>query len=84
MEQKIVEGSEVEFVMIDDVLRFHNQVFVPSDDELRRKILTKAYSSLYTTHPKSVKIYQNLGRSFWWFGMKMDVTDFIAKCLVCQ
>lgn len=69
--------------MVGDMLRFCAQVCMPYNDDLRGKILIKAYSSFYTTHPRSVKMYQALRRSFWWFGMKKNVANFMVKCLVC-
>ena len=35
-------------------------------------------------HPGSTKMYQDLKVSYWWFGMKRDVSEFVTKCLVCQ
>ena len=29
-------------------------------------------------------MYQDLKRQYWWEGMKRDVTNFVAKCMVCQ
>lgn len=84
MRQKVAKTTKTEFSMVDDVLKFCNQVYVPSDDDVRHKILMKAYSSFYTSHIKSVKISQDLRRSFWWYGMKVDVATFVVKCLVCQ
>ena len=35
-------------------------------------------------HPGSTKMYQDLKTSYWWFGMKRDVSKFVTKCMVCQ
>ena len=35
-------------------------------------------------HPGSIKMYQDLKTSYWWSGMKRDVSKFVAKCMVCQ
>ena len=35
-------------------------------------------------HPGSTKMYQDLKTSYWWFGMKRDVSEFVTKCMVCQ
>ena len=29
-------------------------------------------------------MYQDLKVSYWWFGMKRDVSEFVIKCMVCQ
>ena len=31
-----------------------------------------------------MKMYQDLKTSYWWPGMKEDVSDFVTKCMVCQ
>lgn len=56
MRQMVVEGIQFKFVLVDDVVRFHNRVYVLSDDELRHKTLTEVHSPLYVIHLKSVKI----------------------------
>ena len=35
-------------------------------------------------HSGSTKMYQDLKNSYWWFGMKRDVSKFVTKCMVCQ
>jgi len=29
-------------------------------------------------------MYKDLKESFWWNGVKTNVADFVAQCLVCQ
>ncbi|WVZ93465.1 hypothetical protein U9M48_039443 [Paspalum notatum var. saurae] len=41
-----------------------NRLVVPKDMELRKKILDEAHTSLFTMHPGSNKMYQDLKRSF--------------------
>ena len=70
--------------MIDEVLKFRKKVCIPQDLELRKKILSEAHDTLYTAHPGGVKMYQDLKKTYWWIGMKKDIGDYVAKCLVCQ
>ncbi|GKA69575.1 putative nucleotidyltransferase, ribonuclease H [Tanacetum coccineum] len=46
--------------------------------------VTKAYSSPFSIHPGSTKMYRDFKHNFWWNGMKHDVARFVAKCLTCQ
>ena len=46
--------------------------------------MEEGHKSRLSTHPSMTKMYQDLKQSFWWNGMKTDVTDFVASCLVCQ
>ena len=66
------------------VLYYKDRVCVPDDDELRKVILEEAHSGSFAIHPGSTKMYQDLKMSFWWSGMKRDVSEFVTKCLVCQ
>ncbi|WVZ63809.1 hypothetical protein U9M48_013414 [Paspalum notatum var. saurae] len=47
---------------LDDqgVLWFKNRLVVPKDMELRKKILDEAHTSMFTMHPGSNKMYQDL------------------------
>ena len=59
-------------------------VCVPEVEEIKKKILKEAHTSLYTAHPGSTKMYHNLKSTFWWPNMKNDVAEFVAHCLTCQ
>lgn len=45
-------------------------------------MLKEAYNSPYTSHPSSMKFYQDLKQNFRWEGMKKDVPKFVNKCFV--
>ena len=63
---------------------YKDRVCVPNDCELKKSILDEAHNGSFSIHPGSTKMYQDLKRSFWWSGMKRDVSEFVTKCLVCQ
>ncbi|WVZ52434.1 hypothetical protein U9M48_003489 [Paspalum notatum var. saurae] len=48
----------------EGVLWFKNRLVVPKDMELRKKILDEAHASMFTLHPGSNKMYQDLKRKF--------------------
>lgn len=29
-------------------------------------------------------MYQDLKLNFWWYGMKKDIANFAASCMMCQ
>ena len=68
----------------DGILRFRDRVCVPGNWRLRKQILEDGHKSRLSIHPSMTKIYRDLKQSFWWNGMKIDVADFVASCLVCQ
>ena len=83
--KQIEDSKETEFeVKEDGVLYYKDRVCVPDDNDLRKAILEEAHSGFFTIHPGSTKMYQDLKMSFWWSGMKRDVSEFVTKCLVCE
>lgn len=48
---------------------------IPTDLEVKDKILREVHQTPYTAHPKSTKMYKDLEQHFLWEGMKKDVTD---------
>ncbi|WVZ70454.1 hypothetical protein U9M48_019123 [Paspalum notatum var. saurae] len=71
---------------LDDqgVLWFKNRLVVPKDMELRKKILDEAHMSMFTMHPGSNKLYQDLKQKFWWTRMKREIAKYVSECDVCQ
>ncbi|WVZ52488.1 hypothetical protein U9M48_003542 [Paspalum notatum var. saurae] len=66
------------------VLWFKNRLVVPKDMELRKKILDEAHTSMFTLHPGSNKMYQDLKQKFWWTRMKREIAKYVSECDVCQ
>ncbi|KOM49485.1 hypothetical protein LR48_Vigan08g031200 [Vigna angularis] len=74
-----------EFVLSKDgIFRFKNRVCIPAKSELKHLILDEGHKSRISIHPGMTKMYKDLKESFWWNGMKRDVAEFVAACLVCQ
>jgi len=68
----------------DGILRFRDRICVPGEWRLRKQILEEGHKSRLSIHPGMTKMYHDLKQSFWWNGMKTDIADFVASCLVCQ
>ena len=82
---QIGDGKETEFTVNEnEVLNYKDRVCVPDDNDLRKAILEEAHSGSFSIHPGSTEMYRDLRMSFWWSGMKRDVSKFVTKCLVCQ
>ena len=83
--KQIGDGKETEFEVKEDrSLYYKDKVCVPNDCEIKKAILDEAHNGSFAIHPGSTKMYQDLKMSFWWSGMKRDVSEFVTKCLVCQ
>ena len=82
---QIGNGKGIEFTVNEDgVLYYKDRIYVPDDNDLRKAILKEAYSGSFAIHPGSTKKYQDLKMSFWWSGMKREISEFVTKCLVFQ
>jgi hypothetical protein len=46
-------------------------------------ILKEAHETTYSIHPGSEKMYQVLKKRFWWYGMKREITEYVARCDSC-
>ena len=83
--QLVSTGDKTDFV-IDGRggLLYKNRLCVPNDIELKKKILYESHNTIFTMHPGSNKMYQDMKQSYWWQGMKKDISKYVAKCLTCQ
>ncbi|WVZ53053.1 hypothetical protein U9M48_004043 [Paspalum notatum var. saurae] len=68
----------------EGVLWFKNHLVAPKDMELRKKILDEAHTSMFTMHPSSNKMYQDLNQKFWWTHIKRKIAKYVSECDVCQ
>ena len=68
----------------DGLLRFKNQICIPSNDVLRSLILNKAHREVYMAHPGVTKMRADLKPLFFWKGMKADIVNYVARFLECQ
>jgi len=68
----------------DGAMLFEGRVCIPNDSELKRLILKEAHKSSFSIHPGATKMYQDLMRDYWWPGMKTDIAEFVARCILCQ
>jgi hypothetical protein len=51
---------------------------------IRELILKEAHETVYSIHLGSEKMYQDLKKIFWWYGMKREISEYVAVCDNCQ
>ena len=84
-ERNTITGEERQRIEDEKgLLRFASRVWVPNVQELRREILHEAHNSRYSIHPGSIKMYRDLKEYYWWPNMKVDIAEWVSKCLTCQ
>ena len=84
--EEVKRDSKLDFALLDDgILRFGNRLCVPNDGNLRRELLEEeAHYSILAVHLGGTKMYKDLKQNYWWSGMKRDIAQYVAQCLVCQ
>jgi hypothetical protein len=68
----------------EGLLWYKGRICVPNVKELKAKILREAPESAYSIHPGGNKMYHDLKATYWWYGMKRDVAEYVALCDTCQ
>jgi hypothetical protein len=51
---------------------------VPNIEELKDKILCDAHESTYSIHTRGNKMYHDLKATYWWYGTKRDIAEYVA------
>ncbi|XP_010687153.1 uncharacterized protein LOC104901298 [Beta vulgaris subsp. vulgaris] len=46
--------------------------------------MDETHSSPYSEHPGGDTLYMDMKQTFWWPNRKLEVAEFMAKCLTCQ
>jgi hypothetical protein len=64
----------------EGVLWYKGSICMPNVKKLKDKILCEAHESAYSIHPEGNKMYNNLKDTYWWYGMKRDVAEYVALC----
>ena len=83
--EQVQEGKAGEFqVSSDGSLRYRDRLCVPRDPVLKNRVLEEAHHSRFSIHPGGTKMYRDLKEKFWWYGMKREIAEYVAKCLTCQ
>jgi hypothetical protein len=68
----------------EGVVWFKDRLCVPDIKSIWELILKEAHETAYSIHPGSEKMYQDLEKRFWWYDMKREITEYVAKCDSCQ
>jgi hypothetical protein len=68
----------------EGVLWYKGRICVPNVKELKDKILREVHESAYSIHPGGNNKYHDLKATYWCYGMKRDVAEYVALCDTCQ
>jgi hypothetical protein len=65
------------------VVWFKDCLCVPNVQSILDLILKEAHETAYSMHPGSEKMYQDLKKKLWWYGMKREIAEHVAICDSC-
>jgi hypothetical protein len=83
--QLIIDGKGKDFHEdAEVVVWFKDRLCVPDIKSIREVILKEAHEKAYSIHPGSEKMYQDLKKRLWWYGMKRERAEYVAVCDSCQ
>jgi hypothetical protein len=83
--QLIIDGKGPDFREdAKGVMWFKDILCVSDIKSIRELILKEAHETSYSIHPGSEKMYQELNKRFWWYGMKREIAEYVARCDSCQ
>jgi hypothetical protein len=81
----IIDGKGKDFREdAEGVVWFKDRMWVPDIKSIQELILKEAHAIAYSIHPGSEKMYQDLKKRFWWYGMKKEIAEYVAICNSCQ
>jgi hypothetical protein len=83
--QNTMMVSIVEGFMFDDdgLLRLKNRICIPPNNALRSLILNEAHRAMYMAHLGVMKIRVDLKPLLFWKVMKVEIVNYVARCLEC-
>ncbi|GJZ36750.1 putative reverse transcriptase domain-containing protein [Tanacetum coccineum] len=65
----------------DGTLCFNGRSWLPCYGDLRTVIMHESHKSMYSIHPGSKKMYQDMKNLYWWPNMKANIATYVSKCL---
>jgi hypothetical protein len=85
IKRNIKEEKSPGFLEDDEgVLWYKGRICVPNVKELKDKILRESHESAYSIHLGGNKMYHDLKATYWCYGIKRDVAEYVALCDTCQ
>ncbi|GJX64550.1 putative reverse transcriptase domain-containing protein [Tanacetum coccineum] len=68
---------------MDGTLCLNGKSWLPCYGDLTTMIMHESHKSIYSIHPSSDKMYQDMKKLYWWPNMKADIATYVRKYLTC-
>ena len=64
--QLVRDENKTDYSVVDDGGLYYKKILcLPTDKELKKKLLHEAHNIVFTMHPGSNKMYRNLKQYYW-------------------
>ena len=73
-----------EWSVEQNLILFRGMVYVPNDDNIRRKLVALHHDSPVAGHPGRWKTTELVMRNYWWPGMTKYITAYVKGCDPCN
>jgi hypothetical protein len=68
----------------DGLLTYKGRLYIPNCGNLKRFIMDEIHKIPYIGHPGYRKMITTTKKLFYWPVLKMEIANYLAKCLECQ
>ena len=68
----------------DGLLTYKGKIYIPNVAYLRRVVMDEIHQTPYSGHPGYQKMIATARKQYFWPGMKMDMAEYISRCMKCQ
>ena len=79
-QERLINGFHIQ----DNLLYYRQRLCIPNNKDLKNNILSEAHDIPIAGHAGYIKTYALMHQSFYWPGMKRDVLQYVARCLIYQ
>jgi hypothetical protein len=69
---------------LHDELRYKGCLYLSKQSKIKSTVLSELHATPTAGHSRFTKTYDRVKRSFFWDGMKQDISNFVIECDVCQ
>src|ERR1700677_881183 len=73
-----------EWQLEQDLILFRGKVYVPKNDNLRRKVVELHHNFFSPGHPEQWKTIELITRNYWWPGLSKFTIKYVKGCDTCN
>ena len=68
----------------DGLIAYKGKVYIPTNTELRKEVVTSFHDSILAGHPGFFKTLSLIKEHYWWPGLTVFLKKYIDGCAICQ